>query len=526
MNIGGTSAHLVDSGFVNSLMEPAAFQHPVSNVELIETHISWVILTDEYAYKIKKPITLEFLDFRDLDRRKFYCEEEIRLNQPWAPEIYLDVVPVTLDEGRPKFNGSGTPIDYAVRMRRFDQEQRLDVQLDLGKLTSADMNELGRNIAERHEAAPVIGVDRRDRVIALTRQFMWDNLSALDGAVNDDDLRRLEIWTKRELRVLEPLLWQRFDDGHVRDCHGDLHLANLVRLPRGITTFDCIEFSDELRQIDVVCDIAFLVMDLVERRRHDLAAQFLNQYLASTGDYESMSLLSLYFVYRCLVRAKVAVIRSSERDTSDARQADLDEAHRYCDMAKRQAWQRSPLLLVMSGLSGSGKTRVSGQLMAAMPAIRIRSDIERRRLFGLRETGDSESAIASGIYTCEANHLVYRRLCDIGRMILAAGHNVILDATFLKAADRGMAIGVATELRLLCIVLEVTAPNDVLGDRVRQRSSHGNDTSEAGLEVLKNQLAAAEPISDAQKAEAIVISYENTGKINTDELVARIRNQR
>jgi hypothetical protein len=141
----------------------------------------------------------------------------------------------------------------------------------------------------------------------------------------------------------------------------------------------------------------------------------LNQYLESTGDYEGMRLLSVYFVYRCLVRAKVAVIRSSERDTSGARQADLAEAHRYCDMAKRQAWQRSPLLLVMSGLSGSGKTRVSGQLMAAMPAIRIRSDIERRRLFGLSETRNSRSAIDSGIYTQEANHLVYRRLCDIGR---------------------------------------------------------------------------------------------------------------
>lgn len=516
----------MDIGLVNSLMDPAAFQHPAGKIELIETHISWVILTDEYVYKIKKPIVLDFLDFRDLDRRKFYCKEEIRLNQPWAPEIYLDVVPVTLDEGQPKFNGSGTLIDYAVRMRRFDQEQRLDVQLDLGKLTSADMNELGRNIAARHEAAPVIGADRRDSVIALTKQFMWDNLSALDGAVNDDDLRQLEIWTKNQLQVLEPLLWQRFDDGYVRDCHGDLHLANLVRLSRGITTFDCIEFSNELREIDVVCDIAFLIMDLVQRRRHDLAAQCLNQYLESTGDYEGMSLLSVYFVYRCLVRAKVAVIRSSERETNDSRQADLAEAHRYCDMAKRQAWQRSPMLLVMSGLSGSGKTRVSGQLMAAMPAIRIRSDIERRRLFGLSETGNSRSAIDSGIYTQEANHLVYRRLCDIGRMILAAGHNVILDATFLKAADRAMAIGVATELRLPCILLEVTAPNSILWDRVRQRSANGNDTSEAGLAVLNNQLATAEPISDEQKAEATVISYENTGKIDTGELVARIRNQR
>jgi aminoglycoside phosphotransferase family enzyme len=502
-------------------MSPAAFSHPVSAVELIETHISWVILTDDYVYKIKKPIALDFLDFRDLERRKFYCEEEIRLNQPWAPDIYLDVTPITIDNGQPRFNGSGTPIEYAVRMRRFDQTSRLDAQLERGQLSVADMEELGRNIAARHTAAPVVDASKRDRVVTLTKEFIWDNFSALDGAIDETELNSLREWTERELLRLESFLWQRFDEGYVRDCHGDLHLANLVRLSDGITTFDCIEFNSDLRHIDVACDIAFLIMDLVERRRHDLAAHFLNRYLESTGDYGSMRLLSLYFVYRCLVRAKVAVILSKERETNDATEADLAEAHRYCDMAKRQAALRTSYLVIMSGLSGSGKTWVSGQLMGALPAIRIRSDLERKRMFGLSETEGSASGIGSGIYTEDASGIVYQSLYDIARMILEAGHNVILDAAFLRVIDRAMAISIATDLALPCILLKVTAPANKLRDRITQRSMHADDASEAGLEVLEHQLATAEPFTNDE--EAIAVWCENLGELNVESIVRQIR---
>jgi len=504
-------------------MSPAAFSHPVSAIELIETHISWVILTDDHAYKIKKPIALDFLDFRDLERRKFYCEEEIRLNQPWAPDIYLDVAPITIDNGQPRFNGRGTPIEYAVRMRRFDQTSRLDAQLERGQLSVSDMKELGRNIAERHTTAPVVDASQRERIVTLTKEFIWDNFSALDGAIDEAKLKSLREWTERELQGLESFLWQRFDEGYVRDCHGDLHLANLVRLSDGITTFDCIEFNSDLRHIDVACDIAFLIMDLVERRRHDLAAHFLNRYLESTGDYGSMKLLSLYFVYRCLVRAKVAVILGKERETNDETESDFAVANRYCDMAKRQAALRTSYLVIMSGLSGSGKTWVSGQLMAAMPAIRIRSDLERKRMFGLEETERSASGLESCIYTHDASKLVYQRLYDIARMILEAGHNVILDAAFLKVTDRAMAIAIATDFALPCILLDVTAPTEVLRDRIRQRSLRRDDASEASLEVLELQLATAEPLTNEEKM--IAISCENGGEIDIDKLAAQVLRQ-
>ena len=505
-------------------MSPAAFSHPVRDIQLIETHISWVFLAGDYAYKVKKPIALDFLDFRDLERRRFYCEEEIRLNQPWAPEIYLDVAPITVDNGQPRFGAGGAPIEYAVRMRRFDQQLRLDLQLERGELSFADMKELGRNIADRHTAAQVVDDDQRNRVVALTKEFIWDNFAALDGFVDTAELHSLHKWTERELKKVDALLWQRFDEGFVRDCHGDLHLANLVRLPGGITTFDCIEFSTDLRHIDVACDIAFLIMDLVARGRRDLGAHFLNRYLECTGDYGSMGVLSLYFVYRCLVRAKVAVILSKERESDEARKADLSEAHRYCDMAERQAAARTPVLVVMSGLSGSGKTWVSGQLMAALPAIRIRSDLERKRIFGLGETQGSASRVGSGIYTDDANRIVYQCLLDTARIILGAGHSVILDAAFLKSADRATATSIATVCGSPCILLEVTAPADKLRERIRQRSMRADDASEAGLEVLEHQLATAEPFTDDEKA--IAVCCKNVGEVNVESIVRQIRARR
>ena len=523
MHRAGTPAARLDTSLVDALMTPAAFEHPVSSVELIETHISWLILADDFVYKIKKPITLDFLDFGDLERRRFFCEEEIRLNKPFAPDIYLDVVPIHIEDGQPRFGAGGEAIEYAVRMRRFDNDMRLDVQLERGNLSVEDMKELGRNIAGRHAGAEHVDTSERDRVVTLAKEFIWDNFAALEKFADETGLNALREWTTLELESVEELLWERFDDGYVRDCHGDLHLGNLVRLPDGITTFDCIEFSTDLRHIDVVADIAFLIMALVERGRHDLAAHFLNRYLECTGDYGSVRLLSLYFVYRCLVRAKVAAIRSQERDSEDEREADLDEMRRYCEMAGRQISERVPILLVMSGLSGSGKTRLSGRLMAAMPAIRVRSDLERKRMSGLAEDEPSDSDIDSGIYTKDASQRVYEYLCETAEVILNAGHHAILDAAFLHQSDRERAIAVAANCEAPCVLVAVDAPVEILRERVQRRAGKAADASEAGQEVLEHQLATAEAITASEKA--ITISCDTSGEIDIGKLVARIRKQ-
>ncbi len=506
---------------IKSLMMPDAFDHPVSKPELIETHISWLILAGDFAYKIKKPIVLDFLDFGDLAKRKHFCEEEIRLNRPWAPDIYLDVISITDDGGRPRFGGTGDAIEYAVRMRRFDQGLRLDLQLNAGELSVTDMKELALNIGARHEAAARIDKSQRSRVLRLTQEFMEDNFATLDGQLEDSVLAPLNAWTSDEFERCAALLASRFDGGYVRDCHGDLHLGNLVRLTSGITTFDCIEFNTDLRHIDTMCDITFLVMDLVARKRHDLAAHFLNRYLEATGDYEGVSVLSLFFVYRCLVRAKVAVIRSQERAKLDEKEADRKEALFYCDMATRQIAERTPFLVIMHGFSGSGKTWISGQLMAELPAIRIRSDVERKRLFGLQEEAPSHSNVGGGIYTRAANREVYARLFELARSVLVAGHNVILDAAFLEREYRQEALNLARSLDFPAAIVDVVAGKDEMHHRLLRRARGANDASEANLAVLDHQLSTAGALTPDERAVSVVC--DNSASPDIEELVRNVK---
>ena len=479
-----------------------------------------MILTDRFAYKIKKPLLLDFLDFSDLERRHHYCNEELRLNRPWAGDIYLDVVAITDDAGQARFAGSGTVIDYAVRMRRFEQDMRLDRQLSLGELNVDDMRDLGKEVATRHMAAPLVDSQCRERVLAMTSQQMRDNFTALDGQVAPQTLATLRAWTEAELATRAATLEHRFDAGFTRDCHGDLHLANLVRMPDGIRAFDCIEFNEDLRRIDVFCDIAFLVMDLVAKDRSDLAAHFLNRYLEHGGDYAGVDLLDMYFVYRCLVRAKVAVIGSQECDAEKQRLQHIAEADRYCRIALQQTGKPAARLVVMSGLSGSGKSWVSAQLMAALPAIRLRSDIERKRLFGLSASADSHSDLNKGIYEEGSNRDVYEQLIKTAKMILSASHNVILDATFLHAADRKLALEMADSGGFNAVIVAVHAPLQLMRQRLQDRAQQAADASEAGLEVLKHQRAVVEPLTTAELERSV--DFENIAQPDIAGLVASV----
>jgi aminoglycoside phosphotransferase family enzyme/predicted kinase len=506
---------------VEALLEPDPYPHGADKIELIETHISWVFLAGDYAYKIKKPVALGFLDFRELASRHFYCEEEIRLNRPWAPEIYVDVVAITFLQGRMKIGGAGPAVEYAVRMRRFDQALRLDKQLECNQLSPDDMRGLAANIAQRHASAERVPASGRRRALDLTESLMWDNFTALRPATDNAKIDQLFDWTGHELEKLRLIISERFDEGFYRDCHGDLHLANLVRLPGGITTFDCIEFSADLRFIDVACDIAFLIMDLESKQRDDLAAYFMNRYLEKSDDYASMQLFDLYFVYRCLVRAKVAAIRATERSLVDEARQDSVEAKRYITMATRQAKPRRPILVMMHGLSGSGKTWVSERLMAQLPAIRIRSDLLRKRLFGYEETAKSDSAIAQGIYNASSDTDVYAGMRNRAEAVLRSGHNVILDATFLRRESRDDAAALARHCGAALVIVFATASDDELRRRLLVRGMSGADASEADLAVLDHQLRLHDPLTGTERDLAIQIDSRDAGAVS--DLPQRIR---
>ena len=504
---------------IQGLLTPDAWPHPVDGLEHLETHISWVILTGKYAYKVKKPLELEFLDFSTLALRKHWCEEELRLNRRWAPQLYLDVVPITGSPEQPIIGGTGTAIEYAIRMRQFPQSALLSAQLDAGALDADDMRELADMIADRHGSAPANhelcfgGID-------AIRKPMLENFLYLEPWLDAEELAAFRDWTDAELRRHAELIDQRRRDGYVRRCHGDLHLRNLVRLDDGIVAFDCIEFSEELRTLDVISDLTFLSMDLVASGRDDLAWALLNRYLEVTGDYDGMQLYGLYHVYHCMIRAKVAAILAGERDDPAERDADLETMLHYCEVARD--WIDSPRagLVLMHGLSGSGKTWVSSRLSAGLGAIRIRSDVERKRLFGVAEDASTDSPPGEGMYDAGASERTYARLLELAASLLSAGHRVLLDATFSKLAERARARSIADNESTPVVQVVVEAGDALIAKRLAAREASATDASEANAAVLDWQRARLEPVDELR--ETPVVRFENHPGVDVATLVAAV----
>jgi len=496
------------STLIAALQKDRAYTHPVSSIEVIETHISWVILTGEFAYKIKKAVRLDFLDFSTLDRREHFCREELRLNQKWAPQLYLDVMPICGTCENPLLGGDGVPIEYALKMRQFPQSAQLDNQLAAGLLREKDLYRLAETVADYHRTATTIEYTNDRESVGKVRAPMLENFAPLKQTIDMDLLNRVQVWTTDSLVELKPALIERRKDGFVRECHGDLHLSNLVRLEEGIVAFDCVEFSAELRNIDVVSDIAFLVMDLVGAARQDLAYVFLNRYLECTGDYPGMTLFGLYFVYHSMIRAKVAAIRSAERLDDDERQTDIEKLKHNLAVAARWIDSPNPMLIAMHGYSGSGKTWLSSQLLSQLPAIRVRSDIERKRFFGLDELAVSASRPGEGIYTDASNKNVYKKLLQKCERLLEAGFNVIVDASFLGHGNRQLFKNLADRRGVSYSLVAVNASRKELDKRLQERSTRGKDASEAGIDVLRHQYENADVLTAAERRQAVFVATD------------------
>jgi aminoglycoside phosphotransferase family enzyme/predicted kinase len=503
---------------IAGLLSPSAYPHEVGEVKLVETHISWVLLTGEFAYKIKKPVDFGFLDFTTLAKRRHYCEEEIRLNRTWAPDLYLEVMPITVVAGNPCVAGDGTPIEYAVRMRQFGYDMRLDRQLAIGELDVDDMYELASEIARQHLTAKQI--EPSERLLRVTRQQIRDNYESLAGEVPDAFLAAQRRWMESKLDDYGPVMDERCKEGFFRECHGDLKLANIVRLPEGIRAFDCIEFNQDLREIDVVADYAFLMMDLKVRGAADLASVFLNRYLELTGDYRGACLLPIYEVYRSLVRAKILGIKLREAGASDSAAGDRRAMRRYCDLASALTKPQRPVLVAMTGYSGSGKSWLSRRLIPGLEAIQMRSDLERKRLAGLSPTADSQSEIESGIYDPESTATVYDRLLETAGELLRAGLNVIVDASFLSASHRQLARQTAERSGAKFALVRTVASEIELRKRLKHRAE-STSVSEADIAVLRHQLDSADPLAAAEMDSAITVDTEE--EVDIQELTSELR---
>ncbi len=477
---------------IRSLLSPACYDHPVDRIEVVETHISWVLLTGPYAYKIKKPVNLGFLDFTSLKKRQFYCGEELRLNRPLAPQLYEEVVTITGCPEEPRVNGSGPVFDVAVKMKQFPQEAQLDRVIARGELGPDLMDRLAGTLAAFHRTAAVAGADRPfgspDRVARPIRENFIQIANRLTDPADRERLVRLRAECEADLGRRRNDFLARRRNGFVRECHGDLHTGNIVLLEGEPVLFDRLEFDENLRWIDVMNDLAFLLMDLKYRGRAEWASRMLNLYLEESGDYGGLRVLRTYGVYRAMVRAKVAALRAGQIDSGDPeREALLRDFETHLDLAERIMEFGSRFLLIMHGLSGSGKTTLSQSLVEACGAVRIRSDVERKRAFGLSPSARSGSGLGSGLYTPAASERTYERLGELAEIILGAGYPAVVDGAFLRRADRDRFRGLARRLGVPFVILKAQAAESVLIERVIRRDREGLDASEAGPSVLNRQ---------------------------------------
>jgi uncharacterized protein len=459
------------------------------HAQLIETHISWVLLAGDHAYKIKKPVKLPFVDYQSLEARRNFCEEEVRLNKRLAPALYLGVARITGSHRAPSLDGPGPALEFAVRMKRFPADALFGERVAAKSLTAQEVDALAVLLAEFHERAPRDGADFatpvRRRAVALAAQ---QGSAALATAAECAQLRQ---WIEAEAAALTPLWAARMVNGRVRECHGDLHLDNIVALDGGVAAFDCIEFDPALRWIDVLDDIAFAVMDFAARGRPDFAFRLLNAWLDRTGDHAALPALRFAVVSRALIRAQVEQLRGT----------DATAARRYLDLALAWTRPRSPRFFITYGLPGSGKTYESQRVLEREGAIRLRSDVERKRLFGLGMFDDSR-AQGLDLYGKDATQRTYDCLFATARTVLQAGYPVILDAAFLLRAERARALALAQDMGVPFAILACEAPIHVLRERLLARRG---DASEADVKVLEQLLEVAEPLSESERTLASAV---------------------
>ena len=497
------------------MLNTDVYDHSVKKLELLETHISWVVLTGEFAYKIKKPVNFGFLDFSTLEKRRSFCEQEIRLNSRLAPGIYLEVVPITGTLDKPIVSGAGKAFEYAVKMLQFPQSAQLDNMLAAGELKAEHMDSFARMTADFHHAAAIadaaMDYGEKDVLYQPVEENFQQIKEHLDTRMYAEKLSALLKWNKSEFVKLAAVFRQRKRDGCIRECHGDMHLRNLIWLNHQPMAFDCIEFNSHLSWIDVISEVAFLVMDLQSHQQHQLANRFLNHYLEITGDYFGLMLINFYLCYRALVRAKVDALRIEQTDITGVESLkSRAQFELYLELAITYTQCAAPKLIILQGLSAVGKSTLSQQLLDETGMIRIRSDVERKRLFS-DISNSTTNETNTGIYSAQASLQTYTKLVNLAEQIITAGFSVIVDATFLKYEQREMFKLLAERIDVPYIILQLTASVKVMKQRIIERK---DDVSDAGIAVLEHQLSNWEALHEEEDNLTIHVDTEDLLDIN------------
>ncbi|MGF1566511.1 MAG: AAA family ATPase [Nodosilinea sp.] len=486
---------------IQQMQQPGFYPHAVIEpIRLMQTHVSYVLLTGDYAYKLKKPVNFGFLDYSSLEKRRHFCQEELRLNQRGAAPLYLEVV--TIEQSGDRYHLGGGPADdssaveYAVKMVQFPQETLLSALYQRGKLTAALIHDLATAVADFHLKAETNDYIRTFGEVSQIRQAFDENyaqtLEFIGGPQTQTQFDETKAYTDTFFDTQGDRFRQRVEQNWIRAGHGDLHLNNICYWQNQLYLFDCIEFNEPFRYVDVMYDIGFVVMDLLAKDCQPLATAFLNHYIEQTGDWEGLALLPLYVSRQAYVRAKVtSFLLNDPAVDSDARAAAAATAAAYYRLAWLVVKPQTGRLYLMAGLSGSGKSTTARELAGHINGIHIRSDAVRKHLAGvpLEERGDQS------LYTPEMSQKTYDRLLALGIGLAQAGFSVILDAKYDRQSCRQAVLEQAKAASLGLRILHCTAPPEILEARVRHRSG---DIADATVAVLQQQ--HMEPFTAAEQA--------------------------
>ena len=504
---------------ITALQDSSIYAHRTYDFHVIETHISWILLTGDFAYKIKKPVKFSFLDFTKLENRKFYCNEELRLNSRLAPNLYLEVVAITGSYSHPSFVNNKKPIEYAVKMRQFSQDGLLTTLSAKQQLLSKHIDELATTISNFHQNIPSNSEDDEFGSPQDLHYWTIDCFNQIETLLeNKKDFaveKSIRHWVEKEYEQKNNIFYSRKMQGFVRECHGDLHLGNMVLLDDKVVIFDGIEFNKHLYWIDVMSEIAFLVMDLTKVNYPNYSYRFLNHYLQVTGDYGGLRILKYYLVYRSIVRCKTSLLCIAQGEMHTTRVKHLQsEYEAYLNLALSYTKMKQVALIITYGLSGSGKSTYAETLSERLCAIHLRSDIERKRIYGYGATQSSESEIGEGIYTQESTEKTYARLVSLSKSIANSGFTVIMDACFLLKKQRDAVRELADNLSIPFVILELQAKENTLKNRIVSRASNKDEPSEADLDVLKFQLNNYHQLDDIEKDKSVFIDTEKSNSID------------
>lgn len=504
-----------------AMRSPETFSHETGHIEVVQTQMSVVFLTGQFAYKVKKPVKFGYLDYSTIEKRLEFCKKELELNKRLCPDTYLKVVTVRQLSGKIRLGESGQVIDYAVKMRQLPRERMMDELLKSDEVTAAMVREVAVRLADFHRSADTgtyVNSFGETCSIMVNIDENFDQTGQYVGrSITDEQFRKIRDYSNAFLRSHAALMHERIDQGRIRDCHGDLRAAHVCFTKTAICIYDCIEFNDRFRYSDVASEIAFLAMDLDRYSRQDLSSELVDAYVKSSGDQTLRAMLPFYKCYRAYVRGKVESFKLDDAYLTEADKARaLENAQQYFALACAYA-SKAPSLIIMLGLVGTGKTTTARSLAATIDAVVLSSDVVRKQIAGIPPDEHHYEEFQSGLYTADATRRTYDKLFDEARITLVNGRSVIIDASFQKMADRVRAKHLAAEISSRFTAVECVLPEAEAKRRLDRRMNQVS-ASDATWQTYVRQKESFEPASELAESEHILVDTS----ANWDQALKRI----